>query len=827
MALAVALLSAALFSGCRSSTSGNPAIVFESIRSDFLHGNLDTAQLRAEQARKDFSGRDPDWAMKFRLLEAEILTYQGRRPEVIALLNSPDVSYPTAGDLAIKRNLLCGLVHARLGQAQQSGRELLEARHLTDLSNSQLNGEVLRTEAQVQVYHDHLPEAVQLFGKSLKVARDRGDTFLEASDLLNLGLVAVQLEHHDEALSLLGEAADLASPIQARIVTEAALGNLGVAYFSLGDFEKALSNFQQAEEEAKEIGTTSAQVDWLWDAGSSYYELGNLQEAKRCYEQSLKAARAIDAPDEITGIESQLAFLLYEQGQFDSAKTHSDEAIRAARQSGDKSAEGEPLFLQALLTAHQPNSQDAEQMLLQVHHDWADSPSLQWEIENALANFYAGRHQSQQAEMWYRNSIHTFETQRSSVKDEELKLPFFANGEALYRDYAEFLIDSRRPDEALQLLDLGRARTLEEGLGLANSAPHSMDKKVVAAQSVARNLDATLLFYSLGPQKSYLWAITGNRTGLFVLPKQPEIEARVQCYQKAILRSSDPLRETNEDARSLYDTIVAPAASMIPKGSRVFVIPDGALNELNFETLLVPGAGGSHYLIEDVTVTNASSIRLLARSNPMDSGAIEKKLLLIGDPVTKGTEFESLPNAPAEISDVEKHFPSDERMVFTQTQATPTVYEASKPDQFSYIHFVAHGTASRLSPLDSAVVLSASPTHPDSYKLYARDIVHQPLRAKLVIISACYGSGIRTYAGEGLVGLSWAFLRAGSHNVIGGLWQVNDASTPLLMDRLYSDLEAGSRPDAALRAAKLSLVHSEGVYRKPLYWAAFQLYAGS
>jgi CHAT domain-containing protein len=125
------------------------------------------------------------------------------------------------------------------------------------------------------------------------------------------------------------------------------------------------------------------------------------------------------------------------------------------------------------------------------------------------------------------------------------------------------------------------------------------------------------------------------------------------------------------------------------------------------------------------------------------------------------------------------------------------------------------------------VVLSASPEHPDSFKLYARDIVHHPLRAELVTISACYGSGSRTYAGEGLVGLSWAFLRAGSHNVIGALWEVNDASTPLLMDRLYSEIQSGSRPDVALRTAKLSLIHSQGVYRKPLYWGAFQLYAGS
>ena len=825
--LAVALLSVALFSGCRSSASGNPAFLFQSIRGDFLHGNLDTAQQRAEKARKDFFGRNPDWEMKFRLLEAEILTYQGRRPEVISLLNSPDVSFPTVGDLAIKRNLLCGLAHAGLGQTQPSDQELQEARRLSDSSDSQLNGEVLQAEAKVELLRNHLAEATDLYGKSLQIARERNDTFLESSDLLNMGWVAVQMAHYDEALTLLNKAVESARAIQAHLLMQAALGNAGTAYFYLGDFEKALSSFQEAEEAAKETGATSTQIDWLMDAGATYYNLGDLEKAKKCYEQSLQAALAIDAPQEIAYIDTQLGFLFYRLGQLEPAKAHSDNAIRAARTSQDKSSEIEPLFLQALLATHQASGQDTEHMLLQIHKDSADTPWLQWEIENALANFYAGNHHSPQAEMWYRNSIHTFETQRSSVKDEELKLPFFANGEALYRDYAEFLIDSHRSDEALQLLDLGRARTLEEGLGLANSTAHSVEKKSVAAQAVAHHLDATLLFYSLGPQKSYLWAVTGNRTSLFVLPKQSEIEDRVQRYQKAILRSSDPLRETNEDARSLYDAIVAPAATIIPKASRVFVIPDDALNELNFETLLVPDAGASHYWIDDVTVTNASSIRLLAQSNSAVLGTSYKKLLLIGDPVTKGTEFESLPNASAEISDVEKHFPMDGRAVFTQAQATPTVYAASKPDQFSYIHFVAHGTASRLSPLDSAVVLSASPTHPDSYKLYARDIVHQPLRAELVTISACYGSGIRTYAGEGLVGLSWAFLRAGSHNVIGGLWEVNDASTPLLMDRLYSDLEAGSRPDAALRAAKLSLVHSQGVYRKPLYWAAFQLYAGS
>ncbi len=105
--------------------------------------------------------------------------------------------------------------------------------------------------------------------------------------------------------------------------------------------------------------------------------------------------------------------------------------------------------------------------------------------------------------------------------------------------------------------------------------------------------------------------------------------------------------------------------------------------------------------------------------------------------------------------------------------------------------------------------------------------VHHPLQARLVTISACYGSGLRSYVGEGLVGLACAFLRAGAHGVIAALWQADDAATPLLMDRLYGELEAGRTPDEALRTAKLSLIHSTSVYRKPFYWGAFQLYAGS
>jgi len=224
-------------------------------------------------------------------------------------------------------------------------------------------------------------------------------------------------------------------------------------------------------------------------------------------------------------------------------------------------------------------------------------------------------------------------------------------------------------------------------------------------------------------------------------------------------------------------------------------------------------------------VTTASSLSLLASAaNRVPPKG--KNLLLVGDALPV-PEFGSLPQAPAEMQKIEQYFGESRRATLKGPQATPSAYLSSEPGRFSYLHFITHGTASRARPLESAVILSQEG---DSYKLYARDIVQHRLNANLVTISACNGSGTRAYSGEGLVGLSWAFLRAGAHNVIGALWEVSDASTPQLMDALYRELSQGKDPATALRDAKLKLLHSadsDSVFKKPFYWAPFQLYAGS
>jgi CHAT domain-containing protein len=720
------------------------------------------------------------------------------------------------------------VAHARLDNSPRGDQELREARRLAEVSHSALIADVLRAEGLVARDSGHLDQATEKFRSSLAGARRSGNLLLQASDLVDIGADSLQADHFDQSLTLLQTSADFARSVQARRQLQMATGNMGWAYANLGDFERALAKFQQAEQLAHEIGMTRNRALWLQDAGLIEYKLGDLDVARRYEEQALQTLQALSAggtSDQVTYIELNLALLLHEQDQDLAAQRQSAAAALNSRESKDNNLVGYVGFVQGLLAERAGGAVNVEQTLLTARQVATD-PDLRTDIEAALANLYADRQLPAKAQLWYQRAIQTFEDKRSAEPDEALRLAAFGNGAGVYWQYAQFLISSQRPNEALQLLDASRARTLAEGLRLSEAGNTPFGKDALDPRAVARRLDASILFYALGAQRSYLWAITARQNRLFVLPAANQIQAQVEAYQRAIAKSSDPARVATPAALSLYEMLVKPAATLIPADSKVFLVPDGVLHTLNFETLLEPTSGGFRYWIEHVTVTSASSIRLLGHLKDPAASVAARQLLLIGDPVA-ATGLEALPNAANEIQHIQQHFAPASQTVLTRARAVPSAYALSAPDQYRYIHFVAHGTASRLSPLDSAVVLSAPQNHPEDFKLYAHDILQHPLHADLVTISTCYGSGVRAYAGEGLVGLAWVCLRAGSHNVIGALWQADDASTPLLMDRLYAELQAGKTPDVALRAAKLSLIHSPSVYRKPFYWAPFQLYAGS
>jgi CHAT domain-containing protein len=215
---------------------------------------------------------------------------------------------------------------------------------------------------------------------------------------------------------------------------------------------------------------------------------------------------------------------------------------------------------------------------------------------------------------------------------------------------------------------------------------------------------------------------------------------------------------------------------------------------------------------------------MLASASPAQ--VHNKNLLMIGDALSSAPDYPELPLASLEMQLIKQHFAENQETVFARSEATPSSYLSSRPQRYAFIHFVAHGTASLIDPLESAIVLSPGASAGAPFKLYARDILQHPIDARLVTISACYGSGTRTYSGEGLVGLSWSFLRAGAHSVIAALWSVSDESTPRMMNLFYQGIEEGLMPGEALRNAKLDLLRSSGEFSKPFYWAPFQLYMG-
>ena len=490
-----------------------------------------------------------------------------------------------------------------------------EAQRLAELVHSPLIGEVLRAQALRQRESGQWEEAAEKLRASLAIAREHGDVLLEADDRVDISYDSLHSEHYDQALLLSQEAAGFARSVQARRQLQYALGIVGWAYMNLGDFENALANFQAAEQHARALAVVNSRVLWLQDAGLADYKLGNFQEARKYDEQALELALSLPsdrAVDQVANIQTNLALLLYDQGQYDAARTYSQQAMSTARNSKDDTVVAYAGFIDSLISTHLASGVDAEHRLMQAWQLTRDSET-RMEIENTLGKFHADRHEPRPAELWYRRSIDTFEHNRSSVRDEGLRLSSFAYGDSVYRDYADFLIDSHRPGEALQLLDRSRARTLSEGLGLTEADLDTSSKRAPDPQVTAGKLGAVILYYSLGPKRSYLWAISARAVRLFVLPEDRDIRALVAQYQRVIQQSIDPLQTGNPAAVSLYNALIEPAAAMIPAGSKVFVIPDGVLHGLNFETLLEPAGAGFKYWIEDVTVTTTGSIRMLSQ----------------------------------------------------------------------------------------------------------------------------------------------------------------------------------------------------------------------
>jgi len=754
-------------------------------------------------------------------LGAQAQIFRGQFNDAIERLQQPLPKELATGDLAVLRKVLLANAEDYSQRTAAAEADISEAERLAADSPPKIVMQVMQVRGDLEISQKRYAKAEAAFRKVLEIARSQRVTASEAVALGSLGQVSTGLEHYDEAADWYKAALDLARANGKNSSLSTTLGNIASSYDALGDYENAGDYYLQAEQAAFHAGQKAERVQWLSNLSYVYSEKSDYAQADTNASHALALARELQDPLSTVQSLNALTEIALNTDRLDMAEQRNSEALAIEAPGFDHDEIVTSELDAGRISRLRGRLHEAEHLLEKVARDPQAKTPSRWEAHASLASVYHAQRRNEDAEREFQRCLQTIDAARRSVQREESRLSFMSGPIQFYGEYIDFLISEGRHIEALHIAETSRARTLAEGLGSSHrraAGPFSD----AGLQQLSRRLNSTLLCYWLGKGHSHLWVLTANKTTYFPLAGSEAIDAAVKSYREALLASRDTLHPVNRDGAKLFELLVAPAQGMIGSDARVTILPDTSLYTLNFETLIVPGSQ-PHYWIEDVSMTTASSLTLLAASlaRPRAAG---KNLLLIGNTEQATSEFPKLPQASAEMQNVEHYFANADREILQGSGATPSAYLSGHPERFGYVHFVTHGTASLTKPMESAVILSPGG---ESFKLYARDIVAHRLNANLVTISACNGAGTRAFSGEGLVGLSWAFLRAGAHNVIGALWEVNDRSTPQLMDSLYRALSQGKPPAAALRDAKLSLLHSGTIYAKPYYWAPFQLYTGS
>ena len=756
-----------------------------------------------------------EWASRFTLLAAEIRLVGRELPAAAKLIDQvPPAS--AGGWIAAKQRYLHGQLALLSGKPNEAIAMLNDASQLAQqesaadvsLEIGTIKGQALFVQRQWQDAEAVLTDTVERAGR-------QGDQYRQAVALVNLGSVHLFRERFDRALQFFERVLAIKS-LEPQLVYSVALTNAGICYQRLGEVSRAIDAQRRAVAAHQSPGRPRFfHQAALGELGTTYLVNGDAVNAIKYLNEAIDVAQQAGLKAEASLWTANLANAHIQRGEWRQAADVNAQAARLGGNRPDLHA-----GIGGEIALGQGRLDEASRLFHEALGLAKGRPSMQWSVSQGLGRVAIAAHRPLEARRQFEATLEVIERTRSDLFKADYRLSFLTRLLGFYQQYIDLLVDQRNADRALAIADSSRGRVLAERQNVnAPTRVTPVDLRRTAAQ-----LDAVLLFYWIG-DRSYAWQVTKDRIRLVPLSvNAAQVDALVKSYQQSIVTALvDPVKSASSPVDDIYAKLIAPVAQSIPAGSRVVIVPDGALTRINVESLPVPGPK-RHYWIEDVEVAVAPSLGTLSARAVQPRGRKQSdSVLLIGDPVSSDPSFPQLRYASSEMSAVSKAF-AGRTAVYRADQATPARYRDAMPEQFGVVHFTAHAAANAESPLDSAVILSKDVS---GYKLYARDVAEQPLSADLVTISACRSAGERTYAGEGLVGFAWAFLRAGAQRVIAGLWDVDDRSTADLMGHVYADIAQGRTPSAALRNAKLAMIARGGAAAKPYYWAPFQLFIGS
>jgi CHAT domain-containing protein len=348
--------------------------------------------------------------------------------------------------------------------------------------------------------------------------------------------------------------------------------------------------------------------------------------------------------------------------------------------------------------------------------------------------------------------------------------------------------------------------------------------------------DEVVLEYVLSEPQSYCLTITREDIRVIVLPGgRQRIESLVDRYLEAIRsRSSEAVISTE-----LFSMILGPVGrERLP--TRLIIVPDGKLHLLPFDALR--NSAGS-YVLESHTVTYAPSatvLHLLRRAPAKES--LPMNLAAVGGAVYSGTSpdktpvevaaadlfglegvtFPKLPGSKQEVQSIGNIIKGPNKLLL-DADATEAVFKSLSLEDYRILHLAVHGVANSEFPDRAALVMGTSLASVDDGLLQVREIRDLPLKADLVVLSACETGSGKLLGAEGIASLERAFLLAGAKSVVASLWTADDIFTIALMKRFYEHLAAGADNGSALRQAKLDLLEQFGDQALPIYWAGFTL----
>ena len=621
----------------------------------------------------------------------------------------------------------------------------------------------------------NLDGAIEAHERSLAIFRSlQGTQISEIAALMSLGSLHERRGNYAQAISCFEQSFRLAIQIEDNSTAQLTGKNLGQIYLSLGYYQVAIANFQQYLNLAEADENPATDIEAYQKLGDAYHAAGDRQKGITNYQAALTLARKVnDVPQQIKAL-SNLASGYRALQNYDKAIEYTQQVIELLNSQSQNAPMdvGHALLERIILltTINDPDVFDACQELLKLCQETSAYPESlalsclanahshrgnydraieilqqalalelkdrqsRGQILNSLAQTYLNAQNFAAAETTAREAISIWEFLRANLEDrDELKVPLLTKQRMTYQLLQTALVSQEKYLEALEVAELGRARSLSDILNqrsLNTSGESQADESIQQADIVklAQTLNATLVEYSETLEALYIWVIKPSgeihfeQVALFN-PLAVFAETATKAYQsneltkavteirramnisESLMRKlvvigydnasiENPQVDLEAALTKVYQFLIEPIENHLPQDpqSKVIFIPQGYLFNVPFSALIDPLG---FYLIEKHTIATAPSLQVLSylRLDRSGSNSLANYPLIVGNPTmpeipaTKGYSLSDLPGAEQEAIAIAKIF---EVSPLTGADATKTrVKEQMKTS--SIIHFATHG----------------------------------------------------------------------------------------------------------------------------------------